>query len=134
MVGNQRILHRFFYLYNASFPPSKLKLAQGPSHTMILMNENSERIFTLKIFWKKIPSSQSDQLYQATTDCQLFQVSKNQVLVTTNIKSTVFRRLRTRCQRKKLRNKLAWKSIFWSSVQVRFKLEPVLILEYWNAP
>ena len=82
----------------------------------------------LKIFWKKIPSSQSDQPYLGTTDCQLFQVSKNQLLMTTNIKSRVFRRLRTRCRRKKLRNKLAWKRIFWSSAQVQFKKSMLSIL------
>ena len=95
-------------------------------------DENSERIFMSKIFWKKIPSSQKDQLYQATTDCQPFQVFRKQLPMTNRIQSRVFCRLRTRSRRKKLWNKLAWKRIFWSSAQVKFKLSKSM-LSVWKS-
>ena len=87
----------------------------------------------LKIFWKKIPSSQKDQLYLDTTDFQFFQIFKNRSLMTTNIKSIVICHLGTRFKRKKKRNKLVWKRTFWSSAQVQFKNTSIFIFQWFDS-
>ena len=97
------------------------------------MIENSKRIFMLKIFWKKIPSSQKDQLYLDTTDFQFFQIFKNRSLMTITVQQMIICLLETRFQRKKKRNKLAWKRAFWSSAQVQFKNASIFIFQWLDS-
>ena len=120
----QRLLCRFF-LSIITLVSNHLKLVQGPWHTRILLNENSKRIFMLKIFWKKIPSSRKDQPYLDTTDFQFFQIFKNRSPMTITVQQMIICLLETRFQRKKKRNQLVWKRAFWSSAQVQFKNTPI---------